>query len=167
MRALVVGGSSERALALTAALTAEGHAVRAVARTEDRRARLEDAGAQCWIGTPDRIGTIRNALDNVTVVLWLLGTAEGPAELVSPLHGSRLKMMLEKVTDTTVRGFVYEGAGPLDPACYAAGLAEVEWANRMNEIPYRVLSSDPRGPLEPWLAEARSAVDSLLGARRA
>lgn len=166
MRALIVGGSSQRARALAASLTAEGHAARMVTRTEDHRAAIEAAGGECWIGTPDRIGTIRMALENVTVVLWLLGTADGPPDQVEPLHGSRLKMMLEKVTDTTVRGFVYEGAGTLDTACYASGVAEVEWAHRMNEIPFRIIDTDPRGDQDAWIDAARGAVDSLLGARR-
>ena len=85
--------------------------MRAVTRTEARRGELEAAGCECWIGDPDRIGTLRYALDNVTLLLWLLGTASGPPEAVAALHGSRLRMMLEKTIDTTVRGVVYEAAG--------------------------------------------------------
>lgn len=166
MRALLVGGGSCRGLELARRLAADGHAVRVATRTEDRRAAIEAAGAECWIGTPDRIGTLRYALDNVTVALWLLGTASGEPELVGPLHGSRLKMMLEKVTDTTLRGFVYEAAGPLPPELYAEGATEVRWANEHNEIPFRLLEADPRGDRDAWLAAALAAVDSLLGVRR-
>ena len=141
MRALVVGGSSCRALDLTRALTAEGHAVRAVTRSEERRPDVGAAGAECWIGTPDRIGTLRYALEGVTVLLWLLGTAER-----AELHGSRLAMMLEKTIDTTARGVVYE-AGP------AEGVATVERVAGYNEIPYRVV---------PVGGDLRAAVDSLL-----
>ena len=107
----MVGGGC-RGLALARELVAGGHAVRAVTRTEARRAAIVAAGCECWIGDPDRIGTLRYALDNVTVLLWLLGTATGPN--VADLHGSRLRMMLEKVTDTTVRGVVYEAAGTVE-----------------------------------------------------
>ncbi len=164
MRALVVGGGSCRGLELTRRLAADGHAVRVVARTPARRAEIEAAGGECWIGTPDAIGTLRYALDNVTVLLWLLGTATGGD--VAALHGSRLAMMLERVTDSTVRGVVYEGAGTVDPAALEAGAGEVRDAHRKNEIPFRLLTADPRGPREEWLTTTLALIDSLLGARR-
>jgi len=162
----VVGGSSCRALDLTRALTADGHAVRAVTRSERRRADLEGAGAECWIGTPDRIGTLRYALENVTVLLWLLGTASGSEEQVAPLHGSRLRFMLDRVTDSTVRGVVYERAGTVAPAILEAGAEELRHANRANEIPFRLLEADPRGPREVWLEAALGRIGELLGAER-
>jgi hypothetical protein len=160
----VVGGGSCRGLDLTRALVADGHAVRIVTRTEARRADIEAAGAECWIGTPDAIGTLRYALDNVTVMLWLLGTAEGGD--VAALHGSRLTMMLERVTDSTVRGVIYEGAGTVGATALAAGEHEVREANRKNEIPFRMLAADPRGPRDAWLEQTLSLIASLLGARR-
>jgi hypothetical protein len=162
----MVGGGC-RGLDLARGLVAEGHAVRAVTRSERRRAEIEAAGCECWIGDPDRIGTLRYALENVTDLLWLLGTADGDPEKVAALHGSRLKMMLEKTTDTTVRGVVYEAAGTVGDEALAAGEAEVRWANERNEIPFALLRSDPRGDREAWLAAAREAIDSLLSARRA
>lgn len=165
MRALVVGGGSCRGMDLTRVLAADGHAVRVVTRTEARRAEIEAAGAECWIGTPDAIGTLRYALDNVTILLWLLGTAAGGD--VGALHGSRLTMMLERVTDSTVRGVVYEAAGTVEAAALAAGAHEVREANRKNEIPFRLLEADPRGDRDAWLAATLGLVDSLLGARRA
>src|SRR6478672_153084 len=99
MRVLMVGGA-ERGLALAGELVKDGHAVR-IAGDESTRAAIEAAGCECWIGTPDRIGSLRYALENVTVLLWLLGTATGPN--VEALHGPRLRMMLDKTTDTTVR----------------------------------------------------------------
>jgi nucleoside-diphosphate-sugar epimerase len=154
----MVGGGC-RGLALARELVAEGHAVRAVTRSEQRRAEIEAAGCECWIGDPDRIGTLRYALDNVTVLLWLLGTATGPN--VADLHGSRLRMMLEKVTDTTVRGVVYEAAGTVDAAALRAGAAEVARARELNEIPGALLEADPSAP-EEWVAAAREAIDRLL-----
>src|SRR6266540_7289203 len=118
----MVGGGC-RGLRLARALMADGHAVRAVTRSEARRAAIEAAGCECWIGDPDRIGTLRYALDNVTVLLWLLGTASGPNAAV--LHGSRLRMMLEKTTDTTVRGVLYEAAGTVDAATLRSGAGEL------------------------------------------
>jgi hypothetical protein len=164
VRALIVGGGC-RGLELARGLVAEGHAVRAVTRTEAGRPAIEAAGAECWIGDPDVIGTLRYALDNVTVLLWLLGTATGERDRVAALHGSRLRMMLEKTTDTTVRGVVYEAAGTVEADVLAGGVDELRLAHRTNEIPFALLRADPadRGP---WLAAAQEAVDALLGARR-
>ena len=72
MRVLLIGGGC-RGLALTRALVADGHAVRAVTRSEARRAEIEAAGAECWIGDPDVVGTLRYALESVTIVVWALG----------------------------------------------------------------------------------------------
>jgi hypothetical protein len=164
VRALVVGGGC-RGLELTRALVADGHAVRVVTRTESRRGAIESAGAECWIGDPDVVGTLRYALDNVTVLLWLLGTATGDPEQVGALHGSRLRMMLEKTTDSTVRGVVYERAGPLPPGMYASGEAEMRHARETNEIPFATLDADP-GAADAWVPAARAAIDAVLAERR-
>ncbi len=140
-RFLVVGGSSCRALEFTRSVVADGHAVRAVTRSEGSRTRVEEAGAECWIGDPDVIGTLRYALEGVTVLLWLLGSVERPE-----LHGTRLAMMLSKTIDTTARGVVYE-AGPPE------GVATVEKVAGYNEIPYRIV---------PLGGDLRGAVDGLL-----
>jgi NAD(P)H-binding len=154
----MVGGGC-RGLQLARALVADGHAVRAVTRSEARRAAIEAAGCECWIGDPDRIGTLRYALDNVTVLLWLLGTATGPN--VADLHGSRLRMMLEKTTDTTVRGVLYEAAGTVGADALASGAAELARAQALNEIPGAVLEADPSDP-DAWVAAALAAIDHLL-----
>lgn len=164
MRVLLVG-SSARGLSLARDLIADGHAVRAVTRTEARRAELEAAGCECWIGDPDRIGTLRYALENVTILVWALGCASGPdPEKVAALHGSRLKMMLEKTTDTTVRGVVYEATGTLDEATLASGVHEIRWANEKNEIPFALLHTDG-ADVPGWTVAARAAVESLLADR--
>jgi NAD(P)H-binding len=163
VRALIVGGGC-RGLALARSLVADGHAVRAVTRSEARRAAIEAAGCECWIGDPDRIGTLRYALDNVTVLLWLLGTATGPN--VAELHGSRLRMMLDKTTDSTVRGVLYEAAGSVDAQTLAAGAAELPRAQALNEIPGALLEADPRDA-GPWVTAAREAIEHLLSVDRA
>jgi hypothetical protein len=156
----MVGGGC-RGLALARLLVADGHAVRVVTRDEGRRAEIEDAACECWIGTPDVIGTLRYALENVTVLLWLLGTASGPPDLVAPLHGSRLRMMLEKTTDTTVRGVIYEAAGTVADEVLAGGVEEVRRARHLNEIPFELLEADPRD-LDSWLPAAGRALENLL-----
>jgi hypothetical protein len=151
VRALLVGGGRP-GLALTRRLTADGHAVRFVTRHEAFRPEIEAAGGECWIGDPDRIGSLRYALENTTVLLWLMGRApEGD------LHGSRLTMMLERTIDTTVRGVVYEGT--------EAGAAEVARMAEYNEIPHAILT-EPRGDEEAWVAAVLSLVDGVLAAPR-
>ncbi len=85
--------------------------MRVTTRAESGRAAIEAAGAECWIGTPERLGTLRAALENVTIACWLLATAAGAEDEVRALHGSRLEFFLGQSIDTTVRGFVYEAAG--------------------------------------------------------
>ncbi len=103
---IVAGGCRGRRLA--AALVGEGHAVRITTRDERGRAAIEAAGAECWVGTPDRLATLRGALENVTILCWMLATATGSAEELDALHGSRLEFFMTQAIDTTVRGFVYE-----------------------------------------------------------
>ena len=146
----MVGGGC-RGLALARSLVAEGHAVRAVTREGSRRERVEAAGCECWVGDPDRIGTLRYALENATVLLWLLGTVD-----VAELHGSRLEMMLERTVDTTVRGVLYEGR---------RGEAVVQAAHDRHGIPIAFLDADPEAT-DAWVAAARAGIDALLATGR-
>ena len=161
MRVLLIGGGC-RGLRLAEALAADGHAVRAVTRDDAHRAAIEAAGAECWIGDPDVVGTLRYALENVTILVWALGTATGSAQAVAALHGSRLEMMLSKSIDTTVRGIVYEAAGTVAPEVLAAGEAQLRHACELNEIPFAVLTADPADH-DAWATDARKAIDGLLG----
>jgi hypothetical protein len=157
---IVAGGCRGRSLA--AAMVRDGHAVRMSTRGEEGRVAIEAAGAECWIGTPDRLATLRGALDSVTIVCWLLGTASGPPEQLDALHSSRLELFVTQAIDTTMRGFVYEarGAGPSD-ALAANGERVVRTLAERNAIPVAFLTDDPREQ-DPWLAGARAAVASLL-----
>jgi glycine/D-amino acid oxidase-like deaminating enzyme len=134
-RVLIVGCGC-RGVALARALQDEGHAVRGTTRRPARAAALEAEGIDPWVGDPDRIGSLVYAQDNVTVVCWLLGRVAR-----APLHGPRLRMMLEKSVDTMVRGFAYEP--PEDPALRAHGLAVLDEAARTWEIPVAVIDGDP------------------------
>ena len=158
---LLIGGGC-RGLRLAENLVADGHAARAVTRSEAGRARIEQAGAECWIGDPDVVGTLRYALENATILVWALGTAAGAADAVAALHGPRLHMMLSKTIDTTVRGVVYECAGTVDAATLAGGVAELRRTCELNEIPCALLDADPAQP-DAWAAAARTAIDGLLG----
>jgi hypothetical protein len=160
---IVAGGCRGRRLA--GDLIGEGHAVRVTTRTEASRAAIEATGAECWIGTPERLGTLRAALESVTIVCWLLGTVVGEEEEVRALHASRLEFFLGQVIDTTVRGFVYEAAGTVPGDALAAGERIVRTAGERNAIPTAFLRADIADS-DAWQTEARVAVDVLLGGSR-
>ena len=112
-RALIVGcGCSGRALG--SELRDEGWEVRGTSRTEEGLAAIEAAGIEPARADPERPGTILDLVGDVTVVLWLLGCAEGSSEDLAAIHGPRLEGLLERLVDTPVRGFLYEGVGTVD-----------------------------------------------------
>jgi hypothetical protein len=159
-RILIVGGGC-RGRALAGQLRHVGHAVRITTRTEAGRDAIESVGAECWIGTPDRLATLRHALENVTIACWLLGTAGGPQDAVEALHGSRLDFFTSQTIDTTVRGLVYEAAGSVGADTLAAGTALVRAKADHNAIPLRIITVDP-SEIGLWGAAARVAIDELL-----
>jgi uncharacterized protein YbjT (DUF2867 family) len=130
-----------RGQALARELVAAGHAVRGTTRDARRADVIAATGAEPYVGDPDRIGTLMGALAGVTVVCWLFGAVPD-----ADLHGGRLRMLLEKLVDTPVRGVVYEPALP-------AGERIARDAAQRWRIPVEVV--EPGG--------ARLAVDRLLG----
>jgi hypothetical protein len=160
---IVAGGCRGRRLA--AELVGEGHVVRATTRAESGRAAIEATGAECWIGTPQRLGTLRAAVESVKIVCWLLGTAAADREdEVRALHTSRLEFFLGQVIDTTVRGFLYEAAGAVPGDALAEGERIVQMIAARNAIPVAVLRADPRDS-GIWLRDARAEIDALLMGR--
>jgi hypothetical protein len=132
-------------------------------RGEDGRGAIERTGAECWVGTPERLATLRGALDGVTVACWLLATATGTPEQLHELHESRLEFFLTQAIDTTVRGILYEGRGKGDAgAALAVGELLARRLCELNQIPLEVLRADPAAS-EPWVRAARAGVDLLLG----
>jgi nucleoside-diphosphate-sugar epimerase len=160
-RILIVGGGC-RGRRLASAIAQEGHAVRITTRSETSRAAIERAGAECWIGTPDRLATLRAALEGVTILCWLLGSAVGGAQEVAALHGSRLEFFLTQAIDTTVRGVIYEASGTaMPPQLLREGAAIARAVTQRNAIPLALLSTGPED-VEAWLMEAGAAVQGLL-----
>ncbi len=160
-RVLIVGGGCP-GRQLAAGLVADGHAVRITTRTEDGRAAIESAGAECWIGTPDRLATLRGALENVTLVFWLLGFVVGTDEDLRALYGPRLELFLTQAIDTTVRGFVYGARGTtVAEDVLAEGERTVRAITERSSIPTAFLTGDP-ADVAGWLVEARGAVGTLL-----
>ncbi len=139
-RVLIVGCGC-RGQALARELVAAGHAVRGTTRDPARAGAIAAAGAEPYIGDPDRIGTLMDALHAVTVLIWLFGDVPDP-----DLHGGRLRMLFEKLVDTPVRGVVYEAALPGGEEI-ARDAAE-RWQMPVEIVP---------------VGGARAAVDRLLG----
>jgi hypothetical protein len=145
----------------------QGHAVRITTREESGRAAIEATGAECLIGTPDRLATLRGALDGVTIACWMLGTARGGGAQVEALHGSRVESFLTGAVDTTMRGFVYEAAGvTVAPEIRAEGERIVRTVAERNAIPTAILRADVEVP-EIWQAQALATVEGLLAGRAA
>jgi hypothetical protein len=120
-------------------------------------------GAEAFVGDPDRVATMTPALEHVSVVCLLLGSATGEHEALAALHGSRLDMLLERMLDTTVRGVVYEASGTVDTKLLQVGSERVRWACERSLIPYQLLVSDLTEP-GAWVSAAAGAVQrALLG----
>lgn len=158
---MIVGGGC-RGRELAKQMVGEGHAVRVTTRTEEGRAAIEAVGAECWIGTPDRLATLRGALDSVTILCWLLGSATGSPQELAALHSTRLEFFLTQAIDTTVRGFLYEARGTSTPADQlAVGEEIVRRLTERNSIPVSFLTADLEDQ-GAWVAEAAAAVSELL-----
>ncbi|HEY4427608.1 MAG TPA: hypothetical protein VGN08_05340 [Solirubrobacteraceae bacterium] len=160
-RILIVGGGC-RGRELASALVSEGNVVRITTRTEHRRDAIETAGAECWIGTPDRLATLRGALDGVTVLCWLLGSASGAREELEALHTSRLEFFVTQAVDTTVRGMLYEAAGTPATSDLVSGGAQIAGAlTERNAIPVRFIRAELEDR-DAWLEDALAGISSLL-----
>jgi uncharacterized protein YbjT (DUF2867 family) len=138
-RALIVG-CGRRGRLLGERLLEEGWEVRGTTRGEEGLAAIEAAGIEAALADPDQPGALLELLGDVTVVYWLLGSATGAAENVEAIHGSRLERFLERLVETPVRRFVYEGAGSVDAAVLAQGASLVRVASETWRIPVEVLS---------------------------
>ena len=159
-RCLIIGCGC-RGLELTRSLRAAGHAVRATTRNPGRRAEIEAAGAEAYVGDPDRVATLGPALAHVGVACLLLGSASGTDEQLTALHTTRLDMLLERMVDTTIRAIVYEAAGRVPARILAAGSERVRDACERSLIPYVLLSANP-ADADAWGRAAAEAVQRAL-----
>lgn len=158
---LIVEGG-ERGLRLARALVEEGHAVRVVVADDSRRARIEAVGGECFLGSPDRLATMRGALEHVTVACWLLSDLdEHDRDLVRALHGSRLEQFISSAIDSTLRGFVYDAAGSVAAEVLTEGERIVSETAARNLIPIAILRAGT-GNEEAWFAQAHAAVNWIL-----
>lgn len=107
-RALIVGCGC-RGRQLGEQLLAEGWAVRGTSRHEEGLEAISAAGIEPALADPDRPATILELVDDVAVLVLLLGGATGSEEELAAIHGPRLERLLEHLVETPVRGVVYEG----------------------------------------------------------
>jgi uncharacterized protein YbjT (DUF2867 family) len=162
-RALIVGcGCSGRALG--SELREEGWEVRGTSRGAEGLAAIEAAGIEPARADPERPGTILELVGDVAVVIWLLGSATGSAEDLATIHGPRLEGLLERLVDTPVRGFIYEGAGTVDASVLASGAELCRNAERTWRIPVAITET-PRQHGPAWVEELENAVVELLARR--
>jgi uncharacterized protein YbjT (DUF2867 family) len=166
-RALIVGCGC-RGRMLGKRLRAQGWEVRGTSRHREGTALIERAGIESALADPADPGSVLELVGDVSVVVWLLGSAEGTEEGLSALHGPRLDRVLERLVETPVRGFVYDGKGSVDPVLLARGKESVEAASDTWNIPIACLLVDPRDdetwsdPMEIWADAATGGVLDLL-----
>jgi nucleoside-diphosphate-sugar epimerase len=154
-RVLIIGCGC-RGQSLARELVVRGYAVRGTTRDPVRVAEIEAAGAEAFVGDPDRIVTLAAALDQVSIVCVLLGSATGAPDRVAPLHGPRLEMLLSRMLDTAIRGVVYEASGTVAPQLLRTGAELVRTICERSRIPYALIDTDP-ALREQWF-------ERLLGA---
>ncbi len=160
-RALIVGCGC-RGRQLGATLISDGWQVRGTSRSAAGLQAIEAAGIEPVEADPDRPGDILELLDDVSVLVWTLGSATGPSGAAA-LHGPRLERMLELIVDTPVRGVVYEAAGSVPDATLAAGAELVRAAGKRWRFPVAVLAADPADH-EGWVRDAATAARGLVTA---
>jgi putative NADH-flavin reductase len=161
-RILLVGCGC-RGAELAKGLLEQGHAVRATTRDEARFEEIAAAGAEAALADPDRLLTLMPHVEGVSVLCWLMGSAGGDDENVHALHGPRLETLTERLVDTHVRGFVYEGAGSVDAALLEQGAAIVGRARETWNIPAEVVEHDPADHAG-WVEAMLAAIERVLTA---
>jgi uncharacterized protein YbjT (DUF2867 family) len=147
-RTLIVGCGC-RGRELGKELLDEGWAVRGTSRREEGLSAIEAAGIEPALADPDRPATILELINDVTVLVLLLGNVSGSEEELAPIHGPRLERLLEHLVETPVRGVVYEGT--------AAGSEIVRTASRAWRIPVEIVAEGD---------DLAAAVRAILAGRR-
>lgn len=159
MARVLIVGCGGRGQAFARDLLEAGHAVRGTTRSPERVGAIEASGAEAYVGDPDRIATLMDALPGVAIVAWLMGSADS-----ADLHDGRLRMLCEKLVDTGVRGLIYEAAGTAPAGWLQTGEDVVRRAHATWEIPLEVVTADPAEP-SAWREAMVQAVDRLLAPR--
>lgn len=160
-RALIVGCGC-RGRELGRSLSERGWLVRGTSRSAAGVEAISAAGLEAVRADPDRIGTIVDQLEEISLVFWLMGSARGEPRALAALHGPRLERLAEEIVDTPVRGFVYEAAGTVAPADRGRGASIVRAAAKRWRIPVEVVAADPE-PVDAWREAMLGAAAELAG----
>ncbi len=163
-RALIVGCGCRGRLLGSRLIARQWH-VRGTTRSDSSLVEIEATGIEAVLADPNLVGSIVEQIEAVTVVVWLMGSASGTGEesAAAELNGPRLESLLEKLVDSPVRGFVYEGAGSAGDDVLAAGAALVTAASERWRIPVEIVTAPPQSP-DAWLEAVDSAIDRVLSA---
>jgi nucleoside-diphosphate-sugar epimerase len=157
-RALIVGcGCRGRMLAED--LHTRGWQVRGGSRSTERRELIAAAGIEPAEVDPARLDTVLAHVGDVAVIAWLMGSAVGEGAVDA--HRDRLGRLLERLVDTPIRGFLYEGGGSAGQALIGEGRRTVEAAAARFRIPVAITARDPADP-PAWLSEASRAMRGFL-----
>jgi hypothetical protein len=97
----------------------------------------------------------------VSVVCWLLASADATDGDLAALHGPRLESLLGTLVDSGVRGLVYEAAGSAPAELLERGRGLALESARRHRMPVALIEADPADP-ERWLAAARDAFEAVL-----
>ena len=158
-RALIVGCGC-RGRELGALLRERDWQVRGTSRSVEGAAAIEAAGLEAAAADPERPGTVLELCGDVTVVVWLRGSARGEPEAIAAIHGPRLERLLEKLVDSPVRGFAYEAAGRVEERNLRGGREIVERAAETWRIPVVALEVDREDA--GWAKRTSIAVAGLV-----
>ena len=146
--------------------------MRGTSRREQGLAAIEAAGIEPALADPDRPDTMLDLVGDITVVVWMLGSAEGSAEELAAIHGPRLDRLVERLVETPVRGFVYEAKGSVDPVLLARGQEALEAASERWQLPLSAILVDPNDhltwfdPLQVWLETITGGVLAMADPAR-
>jgi uncharacterized protein YbjT (DUF2867 family) len=158
-RALIVGCGC-RGRELGRHLRARDWQVRGTSRHQAGLEGIDSAGLEAVLAEPDRPGTILDLCGDVSVVVWLLGSAVGEPGQIAAIHGPRLERLLQKLVESPVRGFAYESTGSVSDEHLQAGHEIVERAGQTWRIPVAIID---RSRAEPsWAERTGEAVAGLL-----
>src|SRR6266508_3581619 len=154
-RALIVGCGC-RGRELGARLRERDWRVRGTSRRREGAAAIDAVGMEGAVADPERPGTVLDLCGDVTVVVWLLGSARGEPESISAIHGPRLERLLEKLVDTPVRGFAYEAAGGVEGSELRGGREIIGRAAETWRIP--VVALEEEREADGWAELTATAV---------
>jgi hypothetical protein len=158
-RALIVGCGCRGRL-LGRGLIDAGWQVRGTSRGGALDA-IAAEGIEPYEADPDRIGTLVDAIEGVTLIFWLLGSPHGAPEKTAALHDERLGRLLEEIVDTPVRGVVYELTGGIEGEVAIRAFQRLTEARERWRIPFEVVDADP-GDFENWRRGMLDAAEAMV-----